>query len=154
MVSHEVDFWDIFVIQLSLPAMSMISHEISWWDISVIEMIQVKQLIQDNQVRLAFLWVDFRVIFDKTEEGEEGEEEGENTRDRSVPDGSDKNHNPRGHSVKELSCLACIEREARTGILVVWNLRSALLHCRNSCSCTGAVLHCTHSKRSMLALVY
>ena len=38
------------------------SHEISWWDISVVEMIQVIQLIQDNQLRLAHLWVDFRVI--------------------------------------------------------------------------------------------
>ena len=46
--------------------MSMISHELSWWDISLVEMIQViheMQLIQDNQVRLANLWVDFRVIF-------------------------------------------------------------------------------------------
>ena len=57
----------------------MISHEISWWDISVvkvsryqwyltvvemIEAIQVLiQLIQDNQVTLAHLWVDFRVFF-------------------------------------------------------------------------------------------
>ena len=39
--------------------------EPSLWDISVVEMIQVIQviqLIQDNQVRLAHLWVDFRVV--------------------------------------------------------------------------------------------
>ena len=47
------------------PAMSMISHKIIWWDIFVVEMIQVIpviQLIQDNQVRVAHLWADFRVI--------------------------------------------------------------------------------------------
>ena len=48
--------------------MSMISHEISWWDISVvqvIQVIQVMQLIQVMQVRLAHLWPDFRVICTK-----------------------------------------------------------------------------------------
>ena len=46
----------------------MISHEISWWDVSVVEMIQMiqdVQLIQDNQVRLSHLWVDFRVSVSK-----------------------------------------------------------------------------------------
>ena len=45
----------------------LISHEISWWDIwkvvEMVQMIQVIQLIQDNQVRLAHLWADFRVIY-------------------------------------------------------------------------------------------
>ena len=55
-----------YICGTSFPAMSIIYHEISWWDIFVVEMIQVIQvipLIQDNQVRLAQLWVDFRVIF-------------------------------------------------------------------------------------------
>ena len=52
--------------------MSMISHEMSWWDISVVEIIQVIriiQLIQGNQVRLAHLWVDFRLISDYSKLG-------------------------------------------------------------------------------------
>ena len=46
----------------SIHAMSMVSHEISWWDISVVQVIQVFLLIQVMQVRLAHLWPDFRVI--------------------------------------------------------------------------------------------
>ena len=57
-----------------ISAMSMISHEISYWDISVvqviqviqviqiIQVIQVIQLIQVMQVRLARLLPDFQVI--------------------------------------------------------------------------------------------
>ena len=58
-----------YIFGTSFLALSMISHEISWWDISVVEMIQVvqvTQLIQDNQVRLAHLWVDFWVIGPET----------------------------------------------------------------------------------------
>ena len=56
----------------SIHAMSMISHEISWWDISVVQVIKLKQMIQViqpiqqiqvMQVRLAHLWPDFWVIF-------------------------------------------------------------------------------------------
>ena len=43
--------------------MLMISHEISWWDISVVQVIQV---IQAMQVRLAHLWPDFWVISSNT----------------------------------------------------------------------------------------
>ena len=46
----------------SISAISMISHEISWWDISVVQVIQVMQMIQVIEViqviqeRLAYLW--------------------------------------------------------------------------------------------------
>ena len=69
MISHEISWRDVSVVQKSLLCQWYLTKLCSWWDISVVEMlqlIQLLQLIQDNQVRLAHLWVDFSVIFFKT----------------------------------------------------------------------------------------
>ena len=44
-----------YLFGTTISAILMVSHEISWWDISVVQVIQVIQLIQVIQVRLAHL---------------------------------------------------------------------------------------------------